>query len=84
MDKAEVQERVIKVTSLVLGVPVEDITLESTFSGDLGAESIQSIQLVAAFEDEFDIEMDEDDALSVTRIDKAIDFIHKVVVEQHG
>ena len=81
MDKTEVQERVIKITSSVLGVPAEDITLESTFSNDLGAESIQSIQLV---EDEFDIEMDEDDALSVTRIDKAVDFIHKVVLEQHG
>ena len=84
MDKADVQKRVIKVTSAVLGVPEEDITLKSTFSGDLGAESIQSIQLVAAFEEEFGIEMDEDEALSVTRVDKAVDFIAKVIEQQHG
>jgi len=48
----------------------------------LGAESIQSVELVAAFEEEFDIDMDEDEALQVQTVGAAVDFISKVMKEQ--
>ena len=48
---------------------------------DLGAESIQSIELVAAFEEEFDIEMDEDAALAVKNVSDAVRFINEVLNE---
>jgi acyl carrier protein len=84
MDKEEILERVCDVVSDVLGVNVQDITPESRFVEDLGAESIQSVELVAAFEEEFEIEMDEEAALRVQSVGKAVDFIAEVLAEQGG
>ena len=79
---ATVEERVKNVTAQVLKLDAEQIKLEDSFTADLGAESVQSIELVAMFEEEFDIEMDEDAALSVETVGKAIDFIAQVCKEQ--
>jgi len=84
MDKLEVQERVIKATARVLKLDPEEVTLESDFAADLGAESIQSIELGAAFEEEFNIEMDEDAALQVMTGGSAVEFIHDHIVSQKG
>jgi acyl carrier protein len=46
---------------------------------DLGAESIQSVELIAAFEGEFDIELDDEQALAVKTVGKAIEFIEKTL-----
>ncbi len=78
---SNVEARVKKVTSDVLGVPVEEVSQESRFVEDLDAESIQSIELVAAFEAEFDIEMDEDEALNVSNVSDAVAFISKHIEE---
>jgi acyl carrier protein len=75
MEKSEVLERVVKVTCSVLNIDQEMVTPESNFVFDLGAESTQSIELVAGFEEEFDIEMDQDEALEVQTIGDAVDFI---------
>jgi acyl carrier protein len=77
MDRNEVQQRVNKVVCQVLGVDEEMIQPESHFVFDLGAESTQSVELVAAFEAEFNIEMDEDAALAVETVGGAVDFIAK-------
>lgn len=79
MDKAQVEARVKKVVSEVLNVPVGDIKSEHKFTADLGAESVQSLELVAGFEEEFDIEMDEDEALSVQSVGDAVEFISRYV-----
>lgn len=77
-----VNERVKKVVARQLKSDLSKVKDESDFVKDLGAESIQSIELVAAFEDEFDIEMDEEAALQVKTVGKAIEFIDKAVKEQ--
>lgn len=77
-----VEERVLKVTADVLQLKIEEIKLESAFTTDLGAESVQSVELVAMFEEEFEIEMEEDAALSVTNVGDAIEFIAKTCKEQ--
>ena len=74
-------ERVITVTADLLKIDTESINEESRFVEDLGAESIQSIELVAAFEEEFDIEMDEDAALAVKNVADAVRFIDEVINE---
>ena len=79
---ATVAERVKAVTAKVLGVDAKDIRPEQSFTEDLGAESVQSIELVAMFEEEFGIEMDEDAALSVTTVGDAVNFIANVCKEQ--
>ena len=76
---ADTLERIKKVTADLLNVNIESIKEESRFVEDLGAESIQSIELVAAFEEEFDIEMDEDEALAVKTGGDAATFINKVL-----
>jgi len=75
-------ERVKKVTAEILKINLDQILDNSKFVHDLGAESIQSIELVAAFEEEFDIEMDEDAALSVKSIGDAVTFIDNVIAQQ--
>ncbi len=74
---SSVEARVKKVVSQVLGVPVENISTDLRFVEDLHAESIQSIELVAGFEAEFDIEMDEDEALNVKNVGDAVTFISR-------
>lgn len=79
---ATVEERVKAVTARVLDIDVDDIKMEDNFTADLGAESVQSIELVAMFEEEFGIEMDEDAALSVEVVGDAVKFITDVCKEQ--
>ena len=77
-----VQDRVIAVTARVLRLDPKDIKPEHSFSADLGAESVQSIELVAMFEEEFGIDMEEDAALSVENVGSAAEFIAGVCKEQ--
>lgn len=79
---ATVEERVKAVTAKVLKINPAQIREESSFTVDLGASSVQSIELVAMFEEEFGIEMDEDAALSVETVGTAIEFIANVCKQQ--
>jgi len=75
MEKSELEQRVVNVVCRVLDVDEDMVESDSHFVFDLGAESTQSVELVAAFEAEFDIEMDDDDALRVQTVGEAVDFI---------
>jgi acyl carrier protein len=75
---SDTRQRVIKVVCQVLKTPPAQVSDNARFVEDLGAESIQSVELVAAFEEEFDIEMDEEAALAVRDVGKAVEFIDKV------
>jgi acyl carrier protein len=79
---ATVEERVKAVTARVLKLDPDEIKPEHSFTVDLGAESVQSVELVAMFEEEFGIEMDEDAALSVETVGKAVEFIADVCKQQ--
>jgi len=79
---ATVEERVKAVTARVLKLAPDKIKMEDSFTADLGAESVQSIELVAMFEEEFGIEMDEDAALSVQTVGEAVEFIANVCRQQ--
>ncbi len=75
MNTHEVQSRVKKVIGNVLKINAYEIGDDANFIFDLGADSMQSMELVAAFEEEFNIEMDEDKALNVQTVSAAADFI---------
>ena len=79
---ATVSERVVAVTARVLKLDESQIKPEHEFGADLGAESVQSIELVAMFEEEFGIEMDEDAALAVETVGDAVTFIAEVCKAQ--
>ena len=79
MTREEINSRVKKVIAEVLEKNESDIGDDANFLTDLGASSIQSIRLVAGFEEEFDIEMDEDAALSIKTVGKAVEFIQNLL-----
>ncbi len=79
---ATVEQRVKAATAHVLKLNPEEIKLDDSYTENLGAESVQSIELVAMFEEEFGIEMDEDAALAVQTVGDAVDFITNVCREQ--
>ena len=75
MEKSEIKARVEKVAAQVLKVDAKEITPTSNFAFDLGADSMQSIELIAAFEEEFNISMDEQKAREVQTVEGAVEFI---------
>lgn len=79
MEKGEIQKKVKEVIAKVLNMDESSISDGANFIFDLGADSMQSLEMVAAFEETFDIEMDEDKALEVQTIQDAVDFIHTYV-----
>ncbi len=75
MEKSEIKQRVQKVVAQVLKADAAEIKPESNFAFDLGADSMSSVALIAAFEEEFDIEMEEDKAREVQTVGEAVEFI---------
>ncbi len=69
--------RVKRVVGEILNVAPEQIGDDARFVEELGAESVQSIELVAAFEEEFDIDLDEVAALQVKTVRDAVAFIER-------
>ncbi len=79
MEREKIKEQVVQVVAQILKINPEQIQEDHMFTADLGAESVQSVELMAGFEEAFDIEMDEDEALAVQSVGGAIDFIAKYV-----
>jgi len=75
MEKEEIRQRVKSAVAKVLKMDIGAIHDDANFIFDLGADSMQSMLLIAAFEEEFEIEMDVDKAQEVQTISGAVDFI---------
>lgn len=72
---SDVAERVRAVAARTLKIDESRVAPGSRFVEDLGADSMQSVEMIAAFEEEFDIDMDEQGALAVKNVADAITFI---------
>ncbi|MEW6203341.1 MAG: acyl carrier protein [bacterium] len=70
-------ERIRKVIVRELDVPQERIVLEASFRDDIGASSVQIFDLILAFEDEFGIEIPDEDAVLITTISDAVEYLKK-------
>ena len=68
-------ERIKKIIAEQLGADEEEITMDSTFIEDLGADSLDVVELVMAIEDEFDMEIDEDEAEDISTVGDVVDYI---------
>lgn len=75
---ASVADRVIEIVADQLGVEKEKITRETSFVNDLGADSLDTVELVMELEEEFDINIPDDAAEKIQTVGQAIDFIEKV------
>ncbi|MCR9294335.1 MAG: acyl carrier protein [bacterium] len=74
---ASVEERVIDIVAEQLGVDKEKVSRDTHFVNDLGADSLDTVELVMELEEEFDISIPEDSAEKIQRVGEAIDFIEK-------
>ncbi|MEK6785353.1 MAG: acyl carrier protein [Nitrospirota bacterium] len=72
---ATVDERVKKIIAEQLGVEADEVTPEASFVEDLGADSLDTVELVMALEEEFSIEIPDEDAEKILTVGKALDYI---------
>jgi acyl carrier protein len=72
---SDIVERVKKVIVDQLGVKESDVTPEASFIEDLGADSLDTVELVMALEEEFGTEIPDEDAEKITTVQKAVDYI---------
>lgn len=75
MTKAEVEAKVKQAIIDKLGVEESKITNEAHFINDLGADSLDTVELVMKFEEEFDIKIPDEDAEKITKVDDAVSYI---------
>lgn len=74
-DVASVQDRVIDIVASQLGVSKEQITSETSFINDLGADSLDTVELVMELEEEFEINIPDDAAEKIQTVGQAVEFI---------
>jgi acyl carrier protein len=72
---SRVDERVKKIVVEQLGVKEEEVTTEASFVDDLGADSLDTVELVMALEEEFGCEIPDEEAEKITTVQQAIDYI---------
>ena len=72
---SSIEERVKKIVVDQLGVKEEDVTANASFVDDLGADSLDTVELVMALEEEFEIEIPDEDAEKILTVGKALDYI---------
>ncbi|HEY8231087.1 MAG: acyl carrier protein [Vicinamibacterales bacterium] len=72
-----VADRVKKIIVDQLGVEEETVTPEASFVDDLGADSLDTVELVMALEEEFGVEIPDEDAEKITRVKEAVEYIEK-------
>ncbi len=73
---ASIAERVKQLVAEQLGVEEDQVTDEASFMDDLGADSLDTVELVMALEEEFDIEISDEDAEKVQTVQDAIDYVN--------
>jgi len=73
---SNIEERVKKIVAEQLGVKEEEVTNEASFIDDLGADSLDTVELVMALEEEFDCEIPDEQAEGITTVQQAIDYVN--------
>nr|YP_009314964.1 Acyl carrier protein [Scinaia undulata]SCW23419.1 Acyl carrier protein [Scinaia undulata] len=82
MSSIGIFDRVQGIVAQQLGVDKNQVTKEANFADDLGADSLDTVELVMAIEEEFSIEIPDEDAEKIATLGQAIDFIEKAVQDK--
>jgi len=72
-------ERIKEIISEQLGVSADSITMETSFTDDLGADSLDLVELVMALEEEFDVEMPDDEIENIKTVSDAVSFLKTLI-----
>ena len=72
-----VEDRVKSIIVEQLGVDADDVTADASFVEDLGADSLDQVELIMAFEEEFGVEISDDEAEKIRKVKDAVDYIEK-------
>ncbi|MBQ6957270.1 MAG: acyl carrier protein [Bacteroidales bacterium] len=75
MEKTVIEEKVINIISNKLGLPKEEVTPAANFTMDLGADSLDTVELIMDFEKEFNLKISDEDAMNIKSVGDAIDYI---------
>jgi acyl carrier protein len=75
MTQEEILEKVKRIVIDRLGVEEDEVTLEASFKDDLGADSLDVVELVMELEDEFDMEISDEDAEKITTVGEVVEYI---------
>ncbi|AKX43796.1 acyl carrier protein [Thiopseudomonas alkaliphila] len=73
---SNIEERVKKIVAEQLGVKAEEVVNSASFVDDLGADSLDTVELVMALEEEFDTEIPDEQAVKITTVQEAIDYVN--------
>ncbi|MDD5364735.1 MAG: acyl carrier protein [Gallionellaceae bacterium] len=73
---SDIEQRVKKIVAEQLGANEADVKLESSFVNDLGADSLDTVELVMALEEEFECEIPDEDAEKITTVQQAVDYVN--------
>lgn len=79
MDVQAIETKVIEIVSEQMGVDKSEITRETSFINDLNADSLDTVELVMEFEDEFDMSIPDEEAEKIQTVGAAIDYIVEIV-----
>ena len=82
MADVDIKEKVIEIVSEQMGVDKAEVTPETSFINDLNADSLDTVELVMEFEDEFDMSIPDEEAEKIQTVGAAIDYITKIMKEQ--
>ena len=75
MEKTVIEEKVINIISNKLGLPKDEVTPAANFTMDLGADSLDTVELIMDFEKEFNLKISDEDAMNIKSVGDAIDYI---------
>ena len=84
MADVDIKEKVIEIVSEQMGVDKAEVTPETSFINDLNADSLDTVELVMEFEDEFDMSIPDEEAEKIQTVGAAIDYITKIMKDNEA
>ena len=82
LSQEEIKEKVIKIVGEQMGVDKSELTLDTSFVNDLNADSLDTVELVMEFEDEFELSIPDEEAEKIQTIGQAVAYIFKAQTEK--
>ncbi len=83
IDVKEIETKIVDIISEQMGVEKSEVSRETSFINDLNADSLDTVELVMEFEDEFDMSIPDEEAEKIQTVGAAVDYITKVAKERN-